>query len=736
MKSFKRWVVRLLDIGPEDLGESRDSQIASELKVVIEQEVKHQLESILPRLLNSVLDQFLKEKGFEVLSTNQVSGIGSEGPKLEQREPQIGDVDEKLYKKLDGKDVSPTNNQGALGDSAGKASLLNDQSESLAAVHEADKSLTTSAPTFGVPSTREKARGHRKRKKPKPIRLGIDFGTTTTAISIKIGDSLPEALPIGEDGSTRYMPSVVYFRPGSGSLDERVIVGEPADNVGDSVYVIRSIKRCLGCEGQTCVKEGGGGRFAWCQGNGKVAITENEFIEPQRIVYYIIREALQRAVRVVRDQYKIDLSNSDLTLVPVNLGCSAKFNYRQREIIRKVALELGLNRVGIENVIEEPILAGFAFSRFAENPLGRYLIYDFGGGTFDAAILEVDREENDLRVTIIATAGDNWLGGDDIDRLIYNYFLQKNSHNTSPEKLEKSLSAIDQFRLLNCARRAKEKLSYERTYSERCGQLDLALSREEFNRLLEDSKLIERSIEVLKQACQLAYAYENACKGNLLQYEKIVKLSLEEASQSITYVVLVGGVTKIPYIRERLERVFGRNKIVSEGVIDPIDAVAVGGSYPLNRQHYSLNAPPCEFFIKARRVQTKEEITIPVFEPYEHLDFHQFWHQNAYAAYHKKVYLEHDLEGAHLYHRYPGEKKAKFQSLLGRLSTGYYNFYISLEGKLYYWSDGSKPRDLGSYPLIHPIQKRIIEAKEQRLKNQPQVKGDYDDWIKGMMTEN
>lgn len=735
MKSFKRWVVRLLGIGPEDLGESRDSGIASELKVVIEREVKHQLESILPRLINSVLDQFLKEKGFLVLSTNQASGIGSEDPKLEQQESHIEGVDEKLYKKLDGIDVSPAKNQGALGDSAGNASLLNDQSESLAAVRGADKNPTTSAPTCRVPSTREKAQGHRKKKKPASIRLGIDFGTTTTAISIKIGDGLPEALPIGEDGSTHYMPSVVYFRPGSGSLDERVLVGEPADNVGNSAFVIRSIKRCLGCEGQTCGKEKDGGRFAWCQGKGKVAISENEFIEPQRIVYYIIREALQRAVRVVKDQYMIDLSNSDLTLVPVNLGCSAKFNYRQREIIRKVALNLGLN-VRIENVIEEPILAGFAFSRFAENPLGRYLIYDFGGGTFDAAILEVDREGDDLRVTIIATAGDNWLGGDDIDRLIYNYFLQKNGHNTSPEILEKRLSAIDRFRLLNCARRAKEKLSYERMYSERCGQLDVILSREEFNQLLEDSKLIERSIEVLRRACQLAYAYENACKGNLLKYEEIIKLSPEEASQSITHVVLVGGVTKIPYVRERLERLFGRNKIVSEGVIDPIDAVAIGGSYPLTRQHYSLNAPPYEFFIKARKVHTKEEITIPVFEPYEHLDFHQLWYQNANAAYHKKVNLKHDLEGALLYHRYPGEEEAQIQSSLGQLSTGDHDFYISLEGTLYYSGNGSKLRDLGIYPLIHPIQKKIIEAKEQRLKNQPQVKGDYDDWIKGMMTEN
>ena len=88
---------------------------------------------------------------------------------------------------------------------------------------------------------------------PGAIRIGIDFGTTTTAVSLKIGDELPERLPIGTDGITRYLPSVVYIQPGEGDLAAGVTVGEEAENLADPVNTIRSIKRCLGCDGMNCL---------------------------------------------------------------------------------------------------------------------------------------------------------------------------------------------------------------------------------------------------------------------------------------------------------------------------------------------------------------------------------------------------------------------------------------------------------------------------------------------------
>jgi molecular chaperone DnaK (HSP70) len=101
---------------------------------------------------------------------------------------------------------------------------------------------------------------------PKPVRLlmseeiriGIDFGTSTTAISFKQGDGSSVAIPIGKDGVTRYMPSVVYISPGSGELQQRALIGEDADNQGDELRKIRSIKRCFDCQNRKCgsTKEG------------------------------------------------------------------------------------------------------------------------------------------------------------------------------------------------------------------------------------------------------------------------------------------------------------------------------------------------------------------------------------------------------------------------------------------------------------------------------------------------
>ena len=113
----------------------------------------------------------------------------------------------------------------------------------------------------------------------------------------------------------------------------------------------------------------------------------------------------------------------------MNLGCGANFNFDQRQLLIEVAHQLGFRNVTIENIVEEPILAGFAFSRFSDEPEGNSLIYDFGGGTFDVAVIHVDKTDQGPRVTILTTAGEQWLGGDDIDTLVYDYFLKQLSEN-------------------------------------------------------------------------------------------------------------------------------------------------------------------------------------------------------------------------------------------------------------------------------------------------------------------
>ena len=118
------------------------------------------------------------------------------------------------------------------------------------------------------------------------IRLGIDFGTTTTSIAMKVGNQMPIALPIGEDGVRTYIPSVVLFRPGYDHPFEGAIVGEEAERNPSRNFVVHSIKRCIGCKGDQCTdpykrglhevlgtdpQERG---LLWCRGDGKAHIPD------------------------------------------------------------------------------------------------------------------------------------------------------------------------------------------------------------------------------------------------------------------------------------------------------------------------------------------------------------------------------------------------------------------------------------------------------------------------------
>lgn len=763
MRWLKRWIARLFNIQPEDLPArpqvGGELPLGPDLKAEINQEITRQLQTIFQENILPALDRYLDERPAPVLAETKSQSVGmldSAGStyaalgavqqveaSMEAEFPLV----EEMVISLSVDNLAET--PGVPEPNLVEAPAVSEGAEvsETEAVQVLEPSLLEEEILPLEPAQPEQPLVHVAPQltpiEGKTLRLGIDFGTTTTAVSIKIGDDLPVALPIGADGVTRYIPSVAYFPPGDGDLGDRVIIGEGAERFGDQAFLIRSVKRCLGCSGKGCGKDGKGkAQFPWCRGDGKLQISESEFLEPTKIAYFIIREALDRAISIVRERWQLDLTHKNVLLQPLNLGCSAKFNYNQRELIRSVAEELGFSHVLIENVVEEPILAGFTFSRFAQNPYGRALIYDFGGGTFDVALLEVDRTSQGLRVAVLTTAGDNWLGGDDIDTLVYNHFLQlaAGELGLSPDQVEAELGVIDRTRLRALARRAKEQLSTTEQYrevlfSEKFGPIDLEYSRTGFERLLEQSRLIEKSLAAVKQACQLAYAFENARHGMLLDYPDIIKHDLQDACHYIDKVILVGGVTKIPYVRHQLEKTFP-GKLVSESVIEPISAVAIGGAYPREPQHYSLIAPPYGFFLEGIDTVTGKSVKRVVFEPYEYLDFHVQWSHNARPAHMKSIDLGCDLKRAKLYYKLAGSTEIRLHHELGGLECGSWRFYITLDGDMFYLRVGERPRELKPYPIIHPIQQEIRTAKEKKLKKQIHIEGNYEDWIRSMMSEN
>lgn len=756
MGKFKQWIARLFNIRAEDLSETPDASISSQQVIgVVKEEISRQLPEqveraiqsvVLPEIRKIILD--ISESKIEQVSS--VSDISEElahiGEEKKHTVEIIAPGPEVFVQALSEEELPVIDETQAL-----PPDLSTDQVAGLELVEEADE--VQSLEPLKIEPVKEERIVQLHSISEKEVRIGIDFGTTTTAVSIKVDDELPEALPIGDHGFARYIPSIVYFKPGTGSLEERASVGEDAESFGDPSLVIRSVKRCFGCKGSDCqsnlIKDQSLPTYpnAWCNGDGKIKISETESVDPVQVATIIVREALKRAIKVARDRRQIDLTEENVKFLPLNLGCGANFDLQRREIIRSIAEELGFRDVNIDNVIEEPILAGFTFSRFAEDPEGRVLIYDFGGGTFDVAVLDVDRVQEGLRVTVLSTAGENWLGGDDLDNLVYREFLKQvaHEHHITDGEAENQLDNTERSRLLGRARRAKELLSSNNEFSDALftqslGPINLDLRRDQFEQILETSGLVKKSLDAVERACRLAYAFENAQEGNSVDYSAVIRYQLEDAAPIFERVILVGGVTKIPYIRNKLKEIFGASKIVEEKIIEPISAVAIGGAYPREPQHYSISVQPYEVSIEYKTNSKLGLHKKVIFWPYEHLDFHKYYTSNWDSLYFKDFDVEEDYQNVSLICKKAGVAEPCWKAKLDRFAAGLWRFATSLDGDIFVNQQREARRYVQSYPVIHPIQSKIREKRDQRIRQDIEKSakklGSYEDQVKGMMNEN
>jgi molecular chaperone DnaK (HSP70) len=601
------------------------------------------------------------------------------------------------------------------------------------------------APTVSIVTQTESEPTISLKPAPKDVYIGLDFGTSTTAVAIRIGDELPKAIPIGKDGVTPYIPSVVYIAPGSGDLLSRSVVGDEADQAEneDPFRTIRSVKRCLGCNGNKCRESDMELRVilptrkspeppAWCQSNGKIHLGGFEVVKPEEVAALIIRQALFLATQHLQAHRGIDLTLENVSVFPLNMGCGAKFDFRTRTLLARILQDLGFKQFKIENVIEEPILAGFAFSRYAENQEGRVLIYDFGGGTFDVALLNIDRiteqeQTGDLgnagerRVSVIATAGQQWLGGDDIDTLVFEFFADQLAKRNGVEKevFLKRLAALDLRKLRKQAKAAKEYLSSHTDYqgdfySEALELLSITITRPEFEQLLPQSRLIEKSLEELKRALRLAECFKMAKESDLVDYPAILKMGLKELASSVDRLVLVGGITKIPIIRQELEQFFGQ-KIVSDLPYDPVEAVVIGACFPKMVQNFNVVAPPYGYYLEYVNPDTNRIEQLTLTEPFEYLGFHDQWTGSALPEFVKLFKVYPDFLHTNLFSIMAGSEESKTQVIsLGTLPCNDWWFSISLSGMLYLQQPNAMPRFLGQTRQLHPLQSEIIAGQKLR----------------------
>ncbi len=352
--------------------------------------------------------------------------------------------------------------------------------------------------------------------------VGIDLGTTHSLVAA-VRSSIPEVL--SDENGKALLPSVVRYLEG-----QEVEIGYPAvrrQNT-DPLNTLVSIKRLMGRSYEEAVDMQL--PYEYMAGEGTVRIkTRQGDKTPVDVSAQILAKLRQRAEDALGD----DLVGAVIT-VP------AYFDDAQRQATRDAARLAGLN---VLRLLNEPTAAAIAYGLDNASE-GVFAVYDLGGGTFDISILRLSKGVFE----VVATGGDTQLGGDDFDEAIVADIMKHHSQET--------LTAADRRLLLSRARQMREKLT---TSSKAAFEVSLS------NGLNIDQMFPQNH-------------FENITRDLVSRSLKLVDDVLHSADLSkdqINGVVLVGGATRMPVVRNRVKEFFGQSPLTD---LDPDKVVALGAA--------------------------------------------------------------------------------------------------------------------------------------------------------------
>ncbi len=363
--------------------------------------------------------------------------------------------------------------------------------------------------------------------------IGIDLGTTNSCVAVMEGGE-PTVLENAEGGRTT--PSVVAFADSGDRLVGTVAKRQAVMNPENTIF---SIKRFMGRK-------------------------EAEVKEEETIVPYKVEAGPNGDVRVdVRGKQYSPPEISAMILQKLKTDAEAKlgetvdsavitvpayFNDDQRQATKDAGKIAGLD---VKRIINEPTAASLAYGLEKEEADHTILVFDLGGGTFDVSVLEI----GDGVFEVKATAGDNHLGGDNWDKAIVEWlvaeFKKDQGVDLAADKnsLQRLYEAAEKAKIeLSSAQETQINLPFITAVEGQPKHLDMKLTRSKLNELTGD--LLERVVAPVKQA-------------------------LADADASIDHVVLVGGMSRMPAVREKVKELTGKDP--HQGV-NPDEVVAVGAA--------------------------------------------------------------------------------------------------------------------------------------------------------------
>jgi molecular chaperone HscA len=361
------------------------------------------------------------------------------------------------------------------------------------------------------------------------IIVGIDLGTTNSLVAI-IHPDTKKPVALKEHDSSSLVPSVIHFDE-AGS----VVVGEEAKKklISEPQNTIFSAKRLMGKSYKDIKENASFFTYKVIDDNTDSLVkvqVGNKFYSPIDLSSFILKELKQRAEHIL----KTPVTKAVIT-VP------AYFNDAQRQATRDAGKLAGLD---VLRIINEPTAASLAYGLGMNKEEEKTIaVYDLGGGTFDISILRI---QNGI-FEVLSTNGDTYLGGDDIDRTIVQYWLQQAGIDEESIKDQKEFTQAIRLK----AEEAKIFLSANENFEAELNGDALSLTKEKFESLIQP--LIDKTI---------------TCCGNALK-------DAELKTKDIDVIVMVGGSTRVPFVKESVSKFFG--KPVNDSV-NPDEVVALGAA--------------------------------------------------------------------------------------------------------------------------------------------------------------